>query len=52
MAKAKKKPVRKPAKSKALKPGTKRVAGRVVPLKGRVFIKGGGGRTKLAKAKK
>lgn len=39
-------------KLKALKPGTRRVKGRVVPKKGYKFVKNGGGRAVKAKAKR
>ena len=39
-------------KSKALKPGTRRTKGRVVPKKGYRFVKNGGGRTVKIKAKR
>jgi len=38
--------------SKALKPGTRRLKGRVVPKKGHKFVKNGGGRTVKVKAKR
>lgn len=39
-------------KSKALKPGTRRVKGRVVPKKGFRFRKNGGGRTVKVKKRR
>ncbi len=43
---------RKTAKRKALKPGTRRVKGRVVPKKGYKFKKNGGGSTVKIRAKR
>lgn len=39
-------------KTTALKPGTRRLKGRVVPKKGYRFVKNGGGRTVKIKAKR
>lgn len=43
---------RKTRKSTALKPGTRRTKGRVVPKKGYRFVKNGGGRTVKIKKKR
>ncbi len=42
---------KKPAKKPVLKANTKRSGGRVVPMKGYVFVKGGNGRVKKAAKK-